>query len=126
MTLHIRFRPAEVKNPAIHRYQLGTAPVLARLGAPGSSPGIRHTQDSGPSSETEQHCPGCRTRAVLPAAPLFLTQTGRLVSPKPINTSLDKTTPTAGVAAVPALERTSDAEEDGNCVVQGEVQGAQG
>lgn len=48
------------------------------------------------------------------------------ISPKPINTSLDKTTPTAEGAVVPALERTSDAEEDGNRVVQGEVQGAQG
>lgn len=48
-----------------------------------------------------------------------------MLSPKPINTSLDKAPPTAGGAAVPALGRTSDAEEDGNCVVQGEVQGAQ-
>lgn len=62
-------------------------------------------------------------QAAEPEPPSPVPHTDR-VSPKPVNTSLDKTTPTAGGAAAPALDRTSDAEEDGNCVVQGEVQGA--
>lgn len=67
-------------------------------------------------------------RAAEPEPTSPVPHTDRTVlSPKPVNTSLYKTTPTAGGAAAPAPERTSDAEEDGNCVVQqGEVQGAQG
>lgn len=108
------------KNPTIHHYQLGTAAVLAWLGAPGSSPGVQHAQDSGPAGRSSS-----TVQAAGPEPPCPVPHTDR-VSPKTVNTSLDKTTPTAGGAAAPTLERTSDAEEDGNCVVQGEVQGAQG